>query len=149
MNKSLKIAFCCAGNTCRSPMAETVWNATRKILPKAESFGLNARVGEYASAFALAALKEKGYEGVKRPVTPVKNVDLSLFTHIVCMEQGQRQALKPFVKEGTKVLSALDVIGEEILDVYGKDLACYQAALGKIEKLVNKLQELLKKEILL
>ncbi|MBE7090943.1 MAG: low molecular weight phosphatase family protein [Clostridiales bacterium] len=148
MNKPLKIAFCCVGNTCRSPMAERVWNATRKILPEAESFGLNARVGECTSPFALTVMKERGYEGVKRPVTPVKAVDLTAFTHIVCMEHGQKQALLPFVKEETQVLSAKDLVGQDILDVYGKELADYQGALTQIEKLVKKLQELLNKEIL-
>ena len=148
MNKLKKVAFCCVGNTCRSPMAERVWNATRKILPEAESFGLNARVGEYTSDFALTVMKERGYEGVKRPVTPVKAVDLTAFTHIVCMEQGQKQALLPFVKEGTQVFSAKDLVGQDILDVYGKELANYQGALTQIEKLVKKLQELLNKEIL-
>ena len=149
MNKPLKIAFCCVGNTCRSPMAEGVWTATRKALPKAESFGLNARVGEYTSDFALAVMKKGGYEGVKRPVTPVKAVDLTTFTHIVCMEQGQKQALLPFVKEGTQVFSAKELIGQDILDVFGKELADYQTALTQIERLVTQMQILLNKEILL
>ncbi len=149
MNKPLKIAFCCVGNTCRSPMAEGVWNATRKHLPKAESFGLNARLGEHTSDLSLAALRGKGYEGVKRPVTPVKAVSLNTFTHIVCMEQGQKQALLPFVKEGTQVLSAKELLGQDILDVFGKELADYQTALTQIEQLVTQMQILLNKEILL
>lgn len=130
-------------------MAETVWNAAENSLPKAQSFGLNARVGEQTSAFALTALNEGGYEGVKRPVTPVKDVDLITFTHIVCMEEGQKQALLPFVRKGTTVLSAKDLIGEDILDVYGKDLSQYKRALTQIEKLVNQMQKLLNKEIFL
>ncbi len=127
-------------------MAETVWNTKYGGWLKAESFGLSASNGATTATNALLALQERGYRGVKTPATPVKSVDLSLFTHVVCMEEWQKNALSSLYGNTLCVLSAKDVIGQEILDVIGKDVPCYMDALTTIERLAESLFILLNRE---
>ena len=59
------IAFVCTGNTCRSPMAEAIFNkiAEEKDLPvRAVSFGLAAVKGMPASKQSVAVCQEIGID---------------------------------------------------------------------------------------
>jgi protein-tyrosine-phosphatase len=57
------VLFVCSGNTCRSPMAECLFNdlCQKRGLPyRAESAGMNATEGNVASQNAFLAMKERG-----------------------------------------------------------------------------------------
>ncbi len=62
------IAFVCTGNTCRSPMAEAIFNkiAEEKDLPvRAVSFGLAAVKGMPASKQSVAVCQEIGIDLIR------------------------------------------------------------------------------------
>ena len=57
------VLFVCSGNTCRSPIAECLFNdlcQRRGMAYRAESAGLYAREGDPASDGAFYAMKERG-----------------------------------------------------------------------------------------
>jgi protein-tyrosine phosphatase len=72
-----KIVFVCSGNTCRSPMAEGIFNALSKQKGAGHfslSCGLSAMHGMPASYNAVAAAAEYGADisgHLSRPVTSV------------------------------------------------------------------------------
>jgi len=141
-----KILFVCAGNTCRSPMAEIIFkNLSKKSNLdnyKANSAGLFAQK-EPINPNAKQALKNIGYTPPKskqsKSLTPsmLKNSDI-IFT----MTQDQKAHLRPYAK---KIYSMKDVLGFDIADPYGRGLQNYINTALDIEKAVKKIIEFLSK----
>ncbi|MBQ4251323.1 MAG: low molecular weight protein arginine phosphatase, partial [Ruminococcus sp.] len=96
MQKVKYIAFVCTGNTCRSPMAETIFNKEaeeRGINVRAYSFGLAAVSGMPASKHAVEVCKEIGVDlsGFKSHF--IYDYDIADFEKIYCMSSEHYQIL--------------------------------------------------------
>jgi protein-tyrosine-phosphatase len=68
------VLFVCSGNTCRSPMAECLFNAVceRRGLPyRAESAGLQAREGDAASDGAFGEMRRRGLSLARHTARPL------------------------------------------------------------------------------
>src|SRR5688572_17681993 len=146
----LRIAFVCTGNTCRSPMAETL---ARKLLgerlhaggagqPSLADFGFElasmgifAASGAPASAGALEFMAERGLDlrsHRSRQATPEV---LLRQDRIYGLTESHVEALRVQLPPGrTPPLELLDPAGADIADPVGGPRAAYQRSAADIER---------------
>ncbi len=127
-----QVLFICSGNTCRSPMAEGIFNVLAKDLNLlAVSAGTNALTGMPATELAQKAAARYGADlsgHFARQVTEEMCAEADV---IYCMTERHRQHLyKLFPNLRTQVY----IFWPEISDPYGGDEADYAAAAQGIEK---------------
>lgn len=131
-----RIAFVCSGNTCRSPMAEAVFNHIFSGSYKsAVSFGLFACGGEPISENAVLALKHKGIasteenryeEHIATPTSEEKLMNCDMIIGIT--EAHTLELLGRFPTLASRIYS----MPKAIADPYGGDLECYKGCLEEI-----------------
>lgn len=141
-----KIIFICHGNTCRSPMAEKIFNSLIKKYNlknlKAFSFGLGAINGEEMNLKAKRALKKIGITvGAKKSQKLEKIESNALY---ITMTKQQKTLLN-----FKNVFSFGELIDEiDVDDPYGKNQEEYDQTAKQIlyycEKLVGKLKNITK-----
>ena len=142
------VCFVCTGNTCRSPMAEAVFNhlacGGEKAL-RATSAGL-AAFGEPISENALLALSESGisnteqnnYKGhISRPIDGELMEKAELVVGISSSHAMRLMALFP------QFASKITCMPEDIGDPYGGSLDVYRKCLGEIRRGVEKIYSML------
>lgn len=135
----IKVCFICAGNTCRSIMAERLMKKVlkdRKISDvKISSKGIKAN-GENIAPNAKFALKKFKALSSDRKSVKLKKIDKS--TLYVVMSETMKVYL-----DGGKVISMKSLIGKDIQDPYGYDEQTYietaNQILDGIEKLIEKI----------
>lgn len=138
----MKILFVCTGNTCRSPMAEGIFN---HLSEGAISRGLMASVGSPASENAVKAMEKMGIDikgHVSRQITieDVKSADL-----VLTMTRGHKAALAQLPDAEGKVFTIGEYAGgADVSDPYGGNAdvyeKCAEQMYGYIEKIVEKLK---------
>ncbi len=133
-----RVLFVCTGNTCRSPMAEALFNRSSPPGWRAESAGLAA--GGNLSAPASAALRECGVVLENRPARQLTEAMLAQFDAVVCMTESHRQVL---LRAGVPA-EKLCVLSGGIPDPFGGDLedyrACRDAILAALPELMRRLE---------
>ncbi len=138
--KKKKIVFVCTGNTCRSPMAELLFQ--RKVAElgltglEVCSAGVKAAVGETMNEKSAQVLMDKGFEPHSFVAKQIDEKLLKESLAIVCMTDGLRDlvmemrwnALREAGEEEIEnnVYSFSELTGYEILDPYGRDIDCYR-----------------------
>jgi protein-tyrosine-phosphatase len=90
------VLFICTGNTCRSPMAEGLFQ--KAVADRADyevsSAGVAASPGTPSSSETNAILKKRGAALENFASRPVTNAVLSAATHVFAMTRGHLQALE-------------------------------------------------------
>lgn len=148
--KTLKVLFVCAGNTCRSPLAEAL--ARREYGEGAVAFasaGLQAVPGLPASEGTLVLAAEHGIDLSGHRSQPLTAPLLAGVDWVIVMTRGQargfRAAHPGFAgRLGLLGLPGVDLAGgdapptaEEVHDPFGGDLAAYHAMGAQVERLLR------------
>ncbi len=117
-----KVLFICTGNTCRSPMAQALFNRYAQdngIDAVADSAGIAAAEGMPASENSIIAMKEIGVDMSEHSAKVISRPLLDAADLIVCMSEGHAELLKA-------AGYASIVFGKGIPDPYGYKLDEYR-----------------------
>ena len=143
-----KILFVCSGNTCRSPMAEALFNSLQDGELLADSAGLSAFRGDGMSRGALDALRftatpqneAKPYAAhLSKPVTEEVMESADLVYGITVRHTEALMAGFPHHKDKIRALPV------DVPDPYGRDTGVYLETLAAIRGQIAKIYRELKK----
>lgn len=133
------IAFVCTGNTCRSPMAEGIFNrlaAENGINVVAESFGLSAITGNPVSENSIKVCNEIDVDLSKLKSTSVNDVPLEKYEKFYCMSQSHARILSECC-----FVPIEDIVVFNICDPYGGNEFIYRECRDEI---YNSVKEIIK-----
>lgn len=139
-NKITYIAFVCTGNTCRSPMAEGIFNkkaAEKQLHVRAVSFGLAAVPGMSASDKAVAVCREIGVDISAHRTHFIYDFQPASIDKFYCMSSEHAAILTQSVgipEEKVELLGVADPYGGS-LDTYRM---CRDVIDGCVEELISK-----------
>lgn len=127
-----KILFVCSGNTCRSPMAQAIYEDLTGN--KAESAGLGAIIGDIMNRNAKKALENMGIKDFSHSAQPVTKDMADEADEIYCMGKTHKILLDNAGYSHKTYL--LD--DEDIPDPYGGTLDIYERCAEKIRSCIEK-----------
>lgn len=132
-----KILFVCTGNTCRSPMAEVIFNTLCKEndLPFiAKSAGVCTITGLPMSENSFDSLKEIGIEASEFTSTSIDELNLEDFDLFAVMSENHKKVLVDLFSVDEQKIRVLSVA-----DPYGGSLGVYRLCRDEIAKVVKKI----------
>lgn len=146
--EKIEILFVCTGNTCRSPMAQRLFQAQLKAWALDEMFavysaGLAAAEGSSASTNACLAIQAQGLDLHEHCAKQLTREMVEHATVVLTMTVSHKQAILQSMPEMVdKVFTLAEYAGEknDVMDPYGGDLATYEECVQWLCKYLKKLR---------
>ncbi|HHY79002.1 MAG TPA: ribose 5-phosphate isomerase B [Thermoanaerobacter sp.] len=142
----MKVLFVCTGNTCRSPMAEGLFNDKAKAFGKdfeAKSAGVFAPEGFPASQEAIEVLKQDYNIDISNHRSKsLRRQDLEEADLILAMSNSHKQSiLSKYPEYSNKVFTIKEFVGleGEVKDPYGMPIEVYRETARELEDLISKI----------
>lgn len=144
------IAFCCTGNTCRSPMAEFMLKDELKRINvnnvEVISFGLFASVGQPMSENSAVALETLNVPFVPKLSQQITQELFDKCDYVFAMTSGHKNALVNTFGDADKIytLSEASETYGDISDPFGGNYADYMSCAKEIQCKVRIIAEKIK-----
>ncbi|MBR2724843.1 MAG: low molecular weight protein arginine phosphatase [Ruminococcus sp.] len=138
------ILFVCTGNTCRSPMAEKIFNAicsNRKLPYTAKSAGICTVTGLPISANSFCVIKEMGVKDLSFASASIDDVSLSEIDYFGAMTDEHADVLAQVYGIDRNRIFVFNVA-----DPYGGSLQRYEQCGNEILEKVEEFLEFLGEE---
>ena len=142
----LKLLFICTGNTCRSPMAEGLAREIFGGTVQVSSAGMQAYLGENASAHAIEVLKEQNIDLSRHRSRRIRTELMADADWIIPMTQAQEEALRcifPQYGHKTRYLGDWGDQKRDVIDPWSGSLELYRQTAHEIGELLSALKSYL------
>ena len=138
----MRILFVCTGNTCRSPMAEGIFNS---LSEGAFSRGIYAEGGR-ASENALSVMDKMGIDITGHISTQLTCDDVNEADLVLAMTKVHKAAILSVMPEAKDKVFTLGEYagGGDISDPYGGDEAVYEKCARELYDYIERIVEKLK-----
>lgn len=125
----MNVLFICTGNTCRSPMAASLFNkiaVERNMDVRIESAGLFANEGESASPEAIIAMKKYDVDLLSHHSQMVDTELIEKSDLILTMTAAHKIVMLSSAPDKTYTLCEYAEVDGDIEDPYGGDVEDYE-----------------------
>ena len=136
-----RVLFVCTGNTCRSPMAELIFNSIARekgINAHAQSAGLCTIEGLPIHDNSCEALKELGIESDFFSSTDINDLDTDNFDLVIGMTDEHIKELEAMGLPKEK-LRLLNAVNGGVTDPYGGNIETYRRCRDIIIKSIGEI----------
>ena len=130
---SQRVVFVCEGDTCRSPMAAAIARHRLGTTLHAESAGISATAGAFATRDAVLAMQERGLDISGHRSRALSALDLGQFDLVVALTPAIALHLCAAGVEPSRIATL------DIQDPLGKGLPAYRTAAIAIDSALERL----------